>query len=157
MSDKKKDRKDKQRSEASEIFRQFLRHPFALLLMFVQLLACLTCSYVSGVQASSDSAKKVSILVRKRSLKEFPFAPAEKRFYYTLTISGQTVVGKEKIPFSAAPLDELRWQKGQVNILAELPVSIPAYPLAAAFFAVFALALARVLEIPPPRNKAGAA
>ncbi|HAH05366.1 MAG TPA: hypothetical protein DCM05_02395 [Elusimicrobia bacterium] len=134
------------------MLQQLKRHPFALLLMAAQVVAYQAFSYVSGVQATRESDRKVAIVVLKRSPLQFSFAPAEKRFYYTLAIMDGVVVDKQKVPFAKVPLDELRRQKGQIRILAELPVSIPAYPLAAVFFAVLALASAAVLEVLPSRR-----
>lgn len=134
------------------MLQQLKRHPFALLLIALQAAAYQAFSYVSGVQATAESGRKVAIVVLKQSPLQFSFAPAEKRVYYTLAILDGVVVDKRTVPFSRVPLDELRRQKGQIRILAELPVSVPAYPLAAAFFAVLALALAKVLEVFPFRR-----
>ncbi len=129
-------------SEFKEAARQILRHPFCLLLVSAQFLFCLLCVYVSGVPVAAGSEKTSAILVRKAQMAKFPFSRADKWHYITLDMENNTVIGKTRVLYSESNIEELR---GQVKFL-KLPVSLPAYPLAAAFFGVFALGLGRILE-----------
>ncbi len=142
MKDKEKKQAAAKGSEMKEAARQILRHPFCLLLVSAQFLFCLLFVYVSGVPVSMGSEKKTAILVRKAQLAKFPFARADKWHYITLDMQNNTVIGKTRILYSESDIEELR---GRVRFM-KLPVSLPAYPLAAAFFALFALALGRILE-----------
>lgn len=143
MKNKDKKRGGESGSDLKESVRQVLRHPFCLLLVSAQFLFYLTCNYISGVPLTHGSDKKASILVRKRLMAQFPFAPASKRHYVALDIADNIVVGKTNVLFSDSDIEDLG---GRIRFL-KVPVSVPAYPLAAAFFGAFALALGRILEL----------
>ena len=142
MKDKEKKQAAAKGCELKESVRQILRHPLCLLLVCAQFLFCLLCVYVSGVPVSAGSEKKTAILVRKTQIAKFPFARADKWHYIALDIADNIVTGKTRILYSESNIEELR---GRVKFI-KLPISLPAYPLAAAFFGVFALGLGRILE-----------
>ena len=81
------------------------------------------------------------------SLLEFPFSSASGRTYYSLKLdSDGRVIEKSELTFADKSLESL---SRDIRILAVIPFS-PSWKIAAAaFFAVFALCLLRILEIFP--------
>ncbi|MEK7744552.1 MAG: hypothetical protein AAB578_09225 [Elusimicrobiota bacterium] len=142
MKDKEKKQAAAKGSELKEAARQILRHPFCLLLVSAQFLFCLLCVYVSGVPVAAGSEKTSAILVRKAQIAKFPFSRADQWHYIVLDMENNTVIGKTRVLYAESNIEELR---GRVKFM-KLPVSWPAYPLAAVFFGVFALGLGRILE-----------
>jgi len=140
-------------SEKQSVLGQILRHPIALILLIAQSVFLLTFSYMSGVPKTdvTSSAKRVGVIVPRKSLLEFPFSSASEKRYYALSVDGQgRVVENRSISFADTSLDALRQR---IRHVAVVPFSVPWQLAAFAFFCVFAASLCCILEVFGPAKK----
>ncbi|MEI8190946.1 MAG: hypothetical protein WCI75_14630 [candidate division NC10 bacterium] len=153
MSDKQGSARKSDASGFSDLIRQLLRHPIAVVFFAAQSIFLLSCTYMSGIPKSEVTAspKRVAVIVFRKSILESPFSSASERHYFALSVDSKgTVVGKQEISFANTSLDTLRQR---IRLAAVIPFSIPWQLAALAFFGVFAFSLLRILEIATPSKR----